>query len=181
MGFRFEIYRIAMNNYLFTFISLLILNCATTAKQDSLKIIKEESGTLIFKGFLTCSDLEKEKSFEWYQTNYNSYNPDSSNLLSNKYFKNLKIIVFMGTWCSDSKREIPRFFKILNNCNVSLNQVTIFGLDRSKKTEDSVFNSKYNILRVPTFIFFRNEKELGRIVEFPKESLEKDIQKILSN
>jgi hypothetical protein len=33
---------------------------------------------------------------------------------------------------------------------------------------------------VPTFIFMKDGQELGRIVEYPLESLEKDMAKILS-
>ncbi|MEJ2614863.1 MAG: hypothetical protein P8Z35_07895 [Ignavibacteriaceae bacterium] len=33
---------------------------------------------------------------------------------------------------------------------------------------------------VPTIIFYKDEKELGRIVETPNDSLEKDILKILT-
>ncbi len=32
---------------------------------------------------------------------------------------------------------------------------------------------------VPTFIFYRNDEEIGRIVEMPYESLEKDMLEIV--
>ena len=37
----------------------------------------------------------------------------------------------------------------------------------------------WDIEFVPTIIFLRNGKELGRIVESPEQSLEKDMRKIL--
>jgi tetratricopeptide (TPR) repeat protein len=37
-----------------------------------------------------------------------------------------------------------------------------------------------NVYRVPTFILYQNNKEIGRINEYPTESIERDLQKILS-
>ena len=37
-----------------------------------------------------------------------------------------------------------------------------------------------DIQRTPTFIFFKNGVEIGRIVETPRDSLENDILKIVS-
>jgi|JI10StandDraft_1071094.scaffolds.fasta_scaffold03566_12 tetratricopeptide (TPR) repeat protein len=38
-----------------------------------------------------------------------------------------------------------------------------------------------NVYRVPTFIVYQNNKEVGRINEYPVESLERDLQKIMSS
>lgn len=40
---------------------------------------------------------------------------------------------------------------------------------------------QFIIERVPTFIFYKNESEIGRIIETPVETLEKDILNILKN
>jgi hypothetical protein len=36
-----------------------------------------------------------------------------------------------------------------------------------------------NIERVPTFIVYKNNLEIGRIIETPEETLEKDLSKIV--
>jgi len=36
-----------------------------------------------------------------------------------------------------------------------------------------------DIKRVPTFIIYENGEEIGRIIETPKKSLEKDLEKIV--
>jgi hypothetical protein len=41
--------------------------------------------------------------------------------------------------------------------------------------------TSYNIVYVPTFIFYKDGVEVGRIVEAPKHSLEIDIINILNN
>ena len=51
-------------------------------------------------------------------------------------------------------------------------------MGRNKKTPDNL-QEGFDLIRVPTFIFFKNGKEVGRFVERPRETLEKDMLKIL--
>ena len=84
----------------------------------------------------------------------------------------------MGTWCHDSKREVPRFYKILNTLDYDQTNLQIIGLKKDKK---GFFNdySYYKITNTPTFIFFKGGNEIGRITEKPTGSLELQIQLIL--
>jgi len=86
----------------------------------------------------------------------------------------------MGTWCSDSRREVPNFYKILDKLNYPDNKITLINVDR-KKNGIEIDVSKLNIELVPTFIVYRNNTEIGRIIETPNESLERDLLKILEN
>ena len=52
-------------------------------------------------------------------------------------------------------------------------------VNRGKRTPDNL-QKGFNIKRVPTFIFYKKGKEIGRYVEFPRTSLEKDILTIVS-
>jgi thioredoxin-related protein len=52
-------------------------------------------------------------------------------------------------------------------------------LNRAKETPNNL-QEGYNITNVPTFIFYKKGKEIGRFVEFPRETLEKGILKIVS-
>ena len=52
-------------------------------------------------------------------------------------------------------------------------------VNRSKSTPDNL-QEGFNIERVPTFIFYKEGKEIGRFVEFPQESVEADMLKIVS-
>ncbi len=83
----------------------------------------------------------------------------------------------MGTWCSDSRREVPRFKKILDLLNYPAEKVKIFAVNRDKKIEKEDI-SGLRIEFVPTFIFYSDGKETGRIVETPYKSLEADMLKI---
>lgn len=85
----------------------------------------------------------------------------------------------MGTWCGDSKRETPRFYKILEQTDFDENNFELITVNRSKKTPNNL-QEGFNIIRVPTFIFYKEGKEVGRYVEYPRETIEKDILKIVS-
>ena len=89
-----------------------------------------------------------------------------------------KILVFFGSWCKDSKRELPRFFAALHRTKNAFFDVRFLGLDRSKK-DSGDFTERYQITNIPTFVFLRDELEIGRIVEEPAEALEKEWVKIL--
>ncbi|MFZ0452215.1 MAG: thioredoxin family protein, partial [Ignavibacteriaceae bacterium] len=91
----------------------------------------------------------------------------------------VNIEIVMGTWCSDSRREVPRFFKILDAVNYPSNKVGIICVDEDKKTQSNELDG-LKIELVPTIIFYKDGNELGRIIESPHDTLEKDMIKILT-
>ena len=91
-----------------------------------------------------------------------------------------KITIVMATWCSDSRREVPRFYKILDFLKFNNDNTTLINVNSAKKTSD-IDISTINIQRVPTIFFYINNNEIGRIIETPKISLEKDMVNILSD
>lgn len=126
------------------------------------------------------SALEQAPFASWYTTNYKRYTPDTAQLPAlEKALEGITITTFMGTWCSDSKRETPRMFKILDQASFNQDDLELITVDRSKK-KPLAYTAGNDIIRVPTFIFKRNGEEIGRIVENPIESLEADMIKILN-
>lgn len=55
----------------------------------------------------------------------------------------------------------------------------MWALDRKKHHENN-YHEKYNIKRVPTYIFEENGQEIGRIIENPDSTIEADILRILN-
>lgn len=92
----------------------------------------------------------------------------------------ITVVVVLATWCSDSKRHVPRFLKIADLSSIPPSHITFYGVDRSKKSRDGV-TDQFHIDFVPTFIFFKNGREIGRIVEAPRSSMEEDILAILAD
>lgn len=89
-----------------------------------------------------------------------------------------KIMVFLGTWCPDSQRNVPPFMNLVSAAKNQKISVDYVGVDRRKMDPDTLVR-KYNVYRVPTFIVFQGNEEVGRLVERPKNSVEADIIKIL--
>jgi hypothetical protein len=95
----------------------------------------------------------------------------------NNYKHEVNVIIFLGTWCGDSRNNVPAFFKTVGqNKNISYK---IWAVDRQKKLENNL-PEQYNIERVPTFVFEIDGQEIGRIVENPQNSMEEDVLEILS-
>lgn len=89
------------------------------------------------------------------------------------------VTVFFGTWCGDSKRQLPKFLKVADKAGIPAEKIKLYGVDRTKKSADGL-TEKYNIQRVPTFLFFKNGVELGRIIETPHTTIEGDMITILA-
>jgi hypothetical protein len=95
------------------------------------------------------------------------------------YDAGVETIIFFGAWCSDSKREVPCFLKIADYAGMSGERLRLYALDHSKKSADGL-TDQYRIEQVPTFIFLRRGKEIGRIVEKPKTTIEGDLLALLA-
>lgn len=135
-------------------------------------------------GKIDKQGLSSEPYLSWFSKNYDSYKIDETALQTiTPHLKNYDITLFLGTWCVDSKREVPRFYKILEACNFPMDQLTVVAVSNTPelyKQSPQHEEEGLDILRVPTFIFYKDGKEINRIVERPVASLEKDIQNIIS-
>jgi len=132
-------------------------------------------------GIKTKVDFEQEPHVKWFENNYNDYVLDKILVKKIKrHLKGITIKAFVGTWCEDSQLEIPRFYKLLDSLKFDPNKLTMITVNRAKKTPDNL-QEGLNITNVPTFIFYKKNKEIGRFVEYPRETLENDILKIVSD
>lgn len=162
---------------------VFLLLISPAAAQDTNKVIPdEESGKYILIGYCTREAFEDTNFSWWFNPEYEMYDTDSS-LLSdiNPLTGETSITAIIGTWCSDSRRELPRFFKIIDQLGFPQENLTIIAVNEEKEIPGSNIPEKYDLQLVPTFIFYRNSSELGRIQETPEETLEKDMLTILKN
>ncbi|QLG45329.1 TlpA family protein disulfide reductase [Costertonia aggregata] len=167
--------------------SLLLLsipNVCSPQSEDLNLVTVDKNGREKLLGQVN-KDAFMANSFKtWFSTGFDQYQVDSTTLepIKKKFFEH-HIKVFMGTWCGDSKREIPRFYKILEAIDFPKEQLQMIAVDNSKanyKKSPGGEEKGRNITKVPTFIFYNNGKEVNRIVESPIKSLEKDIVAIIS-
>ncbi len=132
-------------------------------------------------GYFTRDRLTILPHSEWFVKGYDDYtfNTEAVNKLTEISMVGLSIKVVMGTWCPDSRREVPRFMKIIDTWQFPVDKITFIGVDNRKLAPIGGYD-KLDIQRVPTFIFYKNNIELGRIIENPVTSLEQDMVNILA-
>jgi tetratricopeptide (TPR) repeat protein len=140
---------------------------------------KDAKGAEMLLGRCSRYCLHQLPYKEWFEKNYGDYSIDS--LTADQLRTSLAgktIVVFMGTWCGDSRREVPRLIKILDYCHVADEQLKLIMVDYEigvyKQSPQHEEKDK-QIFRVPSIIVMSGNKELGRIVESPRRSLEKDL------
>lgn len=166
-----------MRNIALTII-LMISSLFVYAQDDNQRITDEKSGKEILIGTITREGLNDFG--EWFASEYLQYKTDSSDItLLRSYSEDYPwIFIVMGTWCGDSREQVPRFFKILDQLNYPSERIFMVAVDRNKKTKDFCLGD-YNIQLVPTFIFTHDGEEIGRIIETPGTTLEGDLLSIL--
>ena len=115
-----------------------------------------------------------------FRTEYSGYDVSDS-LLGDlrEVMDGAEVAIYFGTWCKDSRRQMPRFFRLMDTLGIVPELVSTFGLNKAKQAPP-VDGREVNIHHTPTFIISRAGAELGRIIETPVESLEADLLKILS-
>ena len=175
-----------LNSIVFPTILLLLVDCNSNLTQkksiyskeieipDSLKG-KDLEGNEILLGEINIDQL-KEYTKNWSKT----YNPKTDILKKIKLLiKKTDMVLIMGTWCEDSEREIPGLIKILEFINYDTTKMRIIAVDENKITPNFI-EKDYDLINIPTIIFYDNKNEINRIVEFPIKSIEEDILDILS-
>jgi thiol-disulfide isomerase/thioredoxin len=141
--------------------------------------ITDAAGNKMLLGVCSNSALLQKPYSDWYKANHSNYTVDAAtaSMLKDK-LKDKTFTIFMGTWCGDSKREVPRIYRLLQYCGVKEKQVKLVMVNNS----DSAYKQSptheergLTIHHVPTLIVYSNGTEKGRIIESPVVSWEKDL------
>ena len=139
----------------------------------------EKTGDPMIVGIAQRSDLTGGHYAKWFNEEYNEYSGNEELILASKdLLKEINIETFLGTWCEDSRREVPRLYKILDGMEFQSGEMVLIVLDRDKRSGHGLEDGK-NIHHVFIIIIYKSGEELGRIIESPIESLEEDIFNIL--
>ncbi len=89
------------------------------------------------------------------------------------------VLVLLGTWCGDSRREVARFWKALDAAGGAAPfTVRYVGVDRNRQDPDGLAEG-WNLRYVPTFVVSRDGREVGRVVESAPHGIEVDIGALL--
>ncbi|HMM11893.1 MAG TPA: thioredoxin family protein [Bacteroidales bacterium] len=117
---------------------------------------------------------------EYYQQDYAIYRPDEAIVEQiAKFSGDISITIVLASWCGDSREQLPRFMKILDQVGFDFSRLKMIAVDSYKLGRQQDVSS-LQIERVPTFVFFRDGQEIGRIIETPRDTLEADMLEIIS-
>ena len=157
---------------------LLAAACADKPKHTAVRLPDGE--TVMLVGTASLDSLDNPPFDAWFRPNYEAAQPNPEKIKALKpLLQGVQIRVFAATWCKDSRLLVPRLIKILEQAGYSRQEVEFVALSREKTTPLQE-EAGYDIVNVPTLIFYRDGKELNRIVEYAIEDLETDMLKILS-
>ena len=164
---------------------IYLISCRTQSTVQKVTVNREgidPRGNPMLLGRSTKEKLQQEPFAAWFNKNYMDYKIDSTTAKKLKSkLDNKRFVIFMGTWCGDSRQEVPKIYKLLDYCGVPASHIQLINLN----IYDSVYKQSpgheergLNIHRVPDLLVYENKTEIGRIVEKPVVSWEKDLLNI---
>ena len=139
--------------------------------------------SLVSAGGQVPEEITREKILaagqDW-QQKYDQYQaaPDMLEAVKSKLGADVRIDVYLGLWCPDSLNNVPQFIRIIDRLGAGV-IVRYFSLPKKAGKEVKYFIEELKVERVPTFILYRGDKEIGRIVENPKTGMIEDFMDIL--
>ena len=169
-----------MKNILLLILILTFLFSCNIQKNKT--IIDDRTNNEILIGQCNRKAFDKDAFKKWFTDEYENYNTDDVIINKLKKFTKLndtEILIIFSTWCHDSRRELPRFYKIADEVGYSKFNLRLVAVDTKKSSRNKSLEG-IEFTRIPTFIFYNNGIEIGRIVESVKVSLESDILEIIS-
>ena len=125
-----------------------------------------KTGMAMLLGQVSIDELKQKPFAEWYNNEFDNYELDVELLGAISDPNQYNYELFLGTWCGDSRREVPRLEKIFIELGIDFNKIAIITLDRDKVSPENEQEGK-DIRYVPTLIVRNNDVEVGRIVESP--------------
>lgn len=175
-----------MKILLYSLAILTAVNCGSKTQNenneqpDPVTEVAEQQEEEVLVGSIEQEDLQQAPHMAWFDPMYQSYNPSEKELkVIQENINDYEIKLFMGTWCADSQREVPKFLKLLELSDFNMDNLEIKAVEEDKTLPNNK-QQEYDVVYVPTIIFLKDGKEVNRFVEFPQETLEKDIAAIVS-
>ena len=160
----------------------IMVTIPVVMSQTTTKTVKDPlTGKEMLYGKTDTAAFSLPPFSEWYIPAFSAYSPDTETLvrLINAMAPEYTYVIVMGSWCPDSRREVPRMIKVLDEAGVPSSNIQIYSVDRKLRAKHTPVK-QLNIQKVPTLIVSMNGHETGRIIESPKDSVEQDLLHILS-
>jgi len=156
-----------MKLYLSVSLSILLLTGVRSFSQTDYQVLKDKTGVKLLKGIISKELLANDTAFAWYRENQQGFVPDAAavkTLKSKTSREDISLMVFCGTWCSDSKKIIPRLFTYLDAAGYPEKRISVVALDRLFNTVKDL-SITWKVATIPTVIVLKDGRELGRVEE----------------
>lgn len=160
--------------------SLLFLMSHSLFAQNTVDFdrIVEKNKSIIMKGSFSIKQL-KEANYAWFNKNYEASKFSNEQIDEMRgRFNDLELVVFLGTWCSDTHILVPSFIKFMETIDYPTEKIQLYGVDRKKETK-GIEHRLYHIEQVPTIIIMRNNVEVGRITETVEINIASTLRQLL--
>ena len=159
---------------------LLTLIISLTAFAQNAEKYTDSRGNVQLAGKIEVEDLASKELGDWFQKGYSEEVFRDKSKWAKK-LKKSEVEIYMGTWCGDSKKWVPRFVKLWDDLGLSREQLKLYALYGGSERYKQGPNGEekgLDIHRVPTFIFKEDGQEYARIVESPSSDLLTDVAQI---
>jgi len=158
----------------------IFISMKSAAQVEYDRVDDPESGTMFFKGIIDFHELSNEPAFTWFHSGVEAYSPNMEMIdRLRDQLRHYNLVVLLGTWCEDSQNLIPKLYRTLQLAEYPETQVKVIAVDRNKEGKNGE-HKEYKAKLVPTIIVLKDDKEIGRITETVEESIEKDLDRIIS-
>lgn len=158
-------------------------DAAAGAEDDADPAAEAEDDTPVLVGVVSRSEVEAAVP-EWVTTQMESA-PDVAAVEALAGVEpGAAVTVYLGTWCSDSQRELARLWRGFDDAGVGVMvepsfDLTYVAVDRDK-VEPADRLEGVGLEFVPTFVVVRGGAEVGRVVELAPNGIEHDLLALLS-
>lgn len=128
-------------------------------------------------GPVTRAEIDAQK-FEWIKNGMGESKKEFASKKKEietlkKNLKDVDVEVFFGSWCGDTHEQMPVFLALMDAVKPNGPKSILF-VARDRKKNTGTYKGTRNIERLPTFVFLKDGKEIGRITETPTKSILED-------
>ena len=165
-----------MQKNIFYFLLLIAVPLVFTQCTDKMYQTKsDEKGGTVYVGKGDQQVFYDHEDLYWFRSGFEDYKPNNDTIQELKKWKNdIYFVVFAGTWCDDTKDLLPKFYKAASEAEFTTKEVTLYLVDRDKKSADGAAQLLH-IDKVPTIVVFRSGRMIGRI----EETVSKPIEQVI--
>jgi len=138
----------------------------------------EEPEPPVLTGRVTRDEVEAAVP-DWVQAEIEAEVDTEAALTLARVDPGAEVTVYLGTWCSDSRRELSHLWRALDEAAGMVDfRLDYIAVDRDKE-EPAELVEGAGLLYVPTFVVRRDGAEVGRIVEEAPHGIVADLTSLL--